>query len=188
MNATHTDRLDKLLDGCRRGDRNAQYEIYKLYSKAMYNTAWRILNQEAEAEDVLQESFLEALTGLHNFRGESTFGAWLKRIVVNKSLNALKRRKWTPTEMEELENLAGGEPAPPFPDEIPLSMPEIIKAVEQLPDGYRIVFTMYLIEGYDHEEIAGILGISVSGSKSQLNRAKLKLQKILTDKNYVRQF
>lgn len=187
MSATPNPRLESLLDGCRRGDRSAQYEIYKLYSKAMYNTAWRILNEEAAAEDVLQDAFLEAFTGLQQFRGESTFGAWLKRIVVNKSINALKRRKWTPVENEELDLLAGGEDPPPFPDEVPLSMSEILSAVEQLPEGYRIVFSMYLIEGYDHEEIANFLGISVSGSKSQLNRAKLKLQKILIDRNYVRQ-
>ncbi len=186
MTAKNTDRLVALLEGCRRGDRSSQYEIYRLYSKAMYNTAFRILNLEAEAEDILQEAFLEALTGLHNFRGESTFGAWLKRIVVNKSINALKKKRSIATDAEDLELLAGGDEQE-FKDEVSLDMKEIMDAVETLPDGYRTVFCLYLIEGYDHEEIASLLGISVSGSKSQLNRAKLKLQKILKGSNYVRQ-
>lgn len=187
MTAKNTDRLDQLLEACRKGERTAQYEIYKLYSKAMFNTACRILNDVSEAEDVLQESFLEALTGIANYRRESTFGAWLKRIVVNKSINALKKKKLIAMDTEDLEGIAGGE-EPGFTDEMKLNVDEIMRAVEMLPDGYRVVFSLYLIDGYDHEEIAGILGISVSGSKSQLNRAKLKLQKILKGKNYVRQF
>jgi RNA polymerase sigma factor (sigma-70 family) len=146
----------------------------------MYNVGYRIVNDEVEAEDVLQEAFISAFSHLHNYRGDSTFGAWLKRIVVNKAITHLHRRKmermpeddrWDVKEEHEGE----GE----WLENFPFSVEQVRRAIEALPDGYRSVLSLYLLEGYDHGEIAEILGITESTSKSQFNRAKKKLRELL---------
>ena len=139
----------------------------------MYNTALRIVNDEAEAADVLQEAFIDAFSRLDSFRQESTFGLWLKQIVVNKSISALRKRK---VEIQPLED--GYEPIDEDEsraDDIELQVASIKRAIGQLPDGYRIVLSLYLLEGYDHEEIAHILRISEGTSRSQYLRGKRKL-------------
>lgn len=167
-----------LIDRCKQDDRSAQYELYQLYAKAMFNVSYRIVNHEQEAEDVLQESFVKMFSQLGTYRNESSFGAWFKRIVVNQSINHLKKRN---KELEKLENLSHEE----FDEEsVEESVPQatvsqIQSAMELLPEGYRIVFALYLFEDYSHQEIAKKLGISVSTSKSQLNRAKKKLKEII---------
>ena len=134
--------------------------------------------QQEEAEDMLQESFSYAFSRLGSFRFESSFGAWLKRIVVNTCINHLKKRKVDLVYTEQHDD--------PLPDndfvdyaEIKFKADQVMKAMEKLPQGYRIVFSLYLLEGYDHKEIAEILGISESTSKSQFLRAKLKIKEIL---------
>ena len=165
---------------CKRGDRKAQYEIYKLYAKAMYNVALRITGDTLEAEDVLQEAFLIAFDKIASYRNEASFGAWLKKIVVNAALNQVRKRKYQFSEIQEDDNYEDDSAKEAMvEEEINFQAAQIRKAVESLPDGFRIVFTLYLLEGYDHAEIAEILGISVSTSKSQYNRAKKKLQEIL---------
>ena len=149
----------------------------------MYNTAWRIVRDDQEAEDILQEAFVSAFQYLHTFQGVSTFGAWLKRIVVNKSLNAIQRRKVEFTAIgDEEDNIPE---TVEWTDELP-DISYIKQAVEELPDGYRIILSLYLLEGYDHMEISEILGISVGTSKSQYNRAKKKLREILTAMHHER--
>jgi RNA polymerase sigma-70 factor (ECF subfamily) len=144
----------------------------------MYNIGYRIVNNEAEAEDVLQEAFISAFRNLRHYRGDSTFGAWLKRIVVNKAINQVKKRKlerfpederWDVKEEEPIDESGGFR----------FSVANINSAMKMLPDGYRMVLSLYLLEGYDHGEIAGILGITESTSKSQFNRSKKKLKEIL---------
>lgn len=165
-----------LIARCRQGDREAHYQLYKLYSKRMYNIGYRIVNNTGEAEDVLQEAFISAFRSLDHYRGDATFGSWLKRIVVNKAINVLKRRK---TErLPEDENFDVQEEIG-MEEEFPFSVEQVRKAIERLPDGYRSVLSLYLLEGYDHSEIAEILGISESTSKSQFNRSKKKLREIL---------
>lgn len=168
----------ELIDRCRHGDQAAYYELYKLYSRSMYNVSYRIVNDEVDAEDVLQESFISAFNSLHHYRGDSTFGAWLKRIVINKAINQLHKKKleripdddrWDVKEDEEVDALEG----------YPFTVEKVKKAIELLPDGYRSVLSMYLFEGYDHAEIGEVLGVSESTSKSQFNRAKKKLKEIL---------
>ena len=159
------------------GNQKAQYQLYKLYSRAMYNVCYRMMNNQAEAEDLLQDSFIEAFMKLDTFRYESTFGAWLKRIVVNKCINHLKKRRaqlvYTDSIPEvDLDNDSNV-------DNTHLDVKRIHKAMEILPEGYRIVFSLYLIEGYDHSEIAQILGITESTSKSQFSRAKQKIKEVL---------
>ena len=160
-----------------RGSRAAQFELYKLYAKAMYNVALRILNYEEEAEDVLQESFLDAFTRIVDFRQETTFGLWLKQIVINKSINYLRKRKFEFVSTDEVSEVPDEVSADEY--EVQLQADKIRKAITQLPDGYRVVLSLYLLEGYDHEEIAHILKISENTSRTQYMRAKKKLKSIL---------
>lgn len=145
----------------------------------MYNVACRITGREDEAEDVLQESFINAFRNLDNYRGDATFGSWLKRIVVNNSINALKKRRHELLPEDEdfdvAEELEGEEVY-----KTELTVDKVKRAIESLPDGYRSVLSLYLLEGYDHQEIAEILSITESTSKSQLNRSKKKLKELLT--------
>lgn len=149
----------------------------------MYNVALRIVGSSEEAEDVLQEAFLRAFDKLYTFSGASTFGAWLKRIVINQALTHVKQRKgevrWDDHTPEPIVEYA------PFDYDLHTDLATIKEAVKQLPDGFRMVFSLYLLEGYDHREIAEILDISESTSKSQLNRAKKKLLELIEGKvNY----
>lgn len=162
------------------GDREAHFRLYKLYSRAMYNVGYRIIGNEEDAEDVLQEAFVSAFKNLESYRGDATFGAWLKRIVVNKSINVIKKRKENVLAQEEEFDVPAEEAEADYRPE--LSVDKVRKCIEMLPDGYRSVLSLYLLEGYDHEEIAGILGITESTSKSQLNRAKGKLRELLIKK------
>ncbi len=142
----------------------------------MFNTSMRIVNNHFEAEDVMQDSFLKAFENLDKFRAEVSFGAWLKKIVVNKSLDALRKNSRHQTEPfgdDDIEVLSENseEEEGNWPANIIRSQDEIYR----LPEGYRIVLSLYLLEGYDHDEIAVILGISPSTSRSQYSRAKQKL-------------
>jgi RNA polymerase sigma-70 factor (ECF subfamily) len=168
-----------LIDACRHGNAKAQFEIYKLYYKAMYNSCLRILNNTQEAEDVMQEAFLSAFDKINSYKEEVSFGAWLKRIVVNRALDFLKKTKIDSLPLDDKINQLSEEDNQDENFEVESNVEEIKKAIKQLPSGYRIVLTLYLIEAYDHEEIAGILNISASTSRSQYSRAKKKLIQIL---------
>lgn len=171
----YTDKHTHLIEACKQYDRKAQYEVYKLYSKAMFNVSMRILNHVAEAEDVLQESFLDAFQKIGEFRQSSTFGAWLKQIVVNRSINYLRQRKVTWQGIDD--HLADIVPEDTQTDwaEADLQVEQIHRAIQSLPDGFRAVLSLYLLEGYDHEEIAQILNISEVTSRTQYIRAKKRL-------------
>lgn len=148
----------------------------------MYNISYRITNDPDDAADVLQEAFLNAYKYMHSFKGESSLGAWLKRIVVNASINHIKKQRII---YEPIDNRDAGEEETIRDEDIVLELERVRSAIQQLPDGFRMVFSLYLLEGYDHREIAGILGISESTSKSQYNRAKKKLKEILKERVYV---
>jgi len=165
-----------LIDGCKTGDQKAQFQIYKLYYKAMYNTSLRIVNDTMEAEDIMQESFLSAFEKIDTYSGTVSFGAWLKKIVINRSLDTLSRKKAIFEDIEThigIKDTSGEEIAQK--EEAELKVEEVKQAIENLPDGYRIILSLYLLEGYDHDEIAEILSITSSTSRSQLSRAKQKL-------------
>jgi RNA polymerase sigma-70 factor (ECF subfamily) len=164
-----------LIEECRKGSSRAQFLLYNQYSKAMYNIAYRMLNNREDAEDMLQETFVDCFRNLNSFRFESTFGAWLKRILINKCINHLQKKKIDMMLTDELPNKAYEEE-----DETIYDISGIIKGIEMLPDGYRVILTLYLLEGYDHSEIAQILGITESTSKSQYSRAKDKLRSQLS--------
>jgi RNA polymerase sigma factor (sigma-70 family) len=164
-----------LIEECKKGNSKAQYRLYSQYSKAMYNLAYRMTKNREDAEDILQETFIDCFRSLDTFRFESTFGAWLKTILINKSINHLKKKKTdfilhenVPETIAEEEN-----------NEAAFDTGKIFKSIEMLPDGYRVILTLYLLEGYDHSEISQILGISESTSKSQYSRAKGKLRSLL---------
>lgn len=169
---------EDLIARCRDGDRDAHYRLYKLYARSMYNVSYRITGREEDAEDALQEAFISAFNHLNRYRGDATFGAWLKRIVVNKSINVLKKRKHELIQDEEQWDIPEEEQSSDYREG--LTIDRVKQAIQELPDGYRTVLSLYLLEGYDHQEIAEIMAISESTSKSQLNRAKTKLREKLT--------
>jgi len=165
-----------LLDGCKTGDQRAQFQIYKLYYKAMYNTSLRIVNDTMEAEDIMQESFLSAFEKIDMYSGTVSFGAWLKKIVINRSLDALGKRKAVFEDIDSHTGIRDESPEDTLRnEEVDVRIEEVKEAIERLPDGYRVILSLYLLEGYDHDEIAEILKISSSTSRSQLSRAKQKL-------------
>jgi RNA polymerase sigma factor (sigma-70 family) len=171
----------EIIELSKAGNQKAQYQLYRLYSKAMYNICYRILNNQSDAEDLLQESFTEAFIKLESFRYESAFGAWLKRIVVNKCINHIKKRKAELIFTDNVPEYHDDNEDHQDIDATNLEVKKIVQAMEQLPDGYRVIFSLYLIEGYDHSEIAQIMGITESTSKSQFSRAKQKLKEILNN-------
>jgi RNA polymerase sigma factor (sigma-70 family) len=162
---------------CIDGQTYAYRVLYERYSKAMFNTALRIVNKTADAEDVLQDSFTDAFMQLRSFENKSTFGAWLKQIVVFKSITLLKKQRMSFVDMEKAEDL----PEEKELDETDIwyTVDMIKKRIQQLPDGYRTVLSLYLFEGYDHEEISEILGVAQSTVRTQYIRAKQKLLKLL---------
>ena len=166
---------ETLIERCRAGDRKAQFDIYKLYYKAMYNTSLRIVNNTQEAEDIMQESFISAFGNISDYNGMASFGTWLKKIVVNRSLDFLKRKKPELVVTDENMNIIPEEITDEDTDCTTEKVETIRKAIFSLPDGYRIILSLYLLEGYDHEEIAGILNITSSTSRSQFTRARRKL-------------
>ena len=159
-----------------RGSNKARYQLYQLYSRAMFNVCFRMMNNREDAEDMLQEAFIQAFQKLDTFRNESGFGSWLKTIVVHTCINALNKRKLDLKYFDEMQRFEGSEEEP---EDALYTTEHIIEAMNQLPEGGRIVFSLYLLEGYDHGEIAQILNIAESTSKTQYMRAKRKVYEIM---------
>lgn len=158
--------------------RKAQYELYKLYFKAMYNTALRIVNNSGEAEDIMQNSFLDAFSKLETWHGTGTFGSWLKRIVVNNAVDAIRQhREFRMLTDDELE-IPDFTTENPY-DDIEARVEEVKKAMNQLSHEDRIILSLFLLEGYDHEEISGILEISYNATRTRYSRARQRLCNIL---------
>jgi RNA polymerase sigma factor (sigma-70 family) len=172
---------DELIERCLRGDTLGYKELYLRYSKAMYNTCLRLLNNTAEAEDVLQESFIEAFKNLERFEYRTSFGGWLKQICINKAINQLKKRKIDLVDIEQVSGYDSAAELPVDEIEIALQVDAVKKAIMKLPDGYRTVLNLYLLEGYDHEEIAEILQVAESTTRTQYMRAKQKLLQFLKE-------
>jgi RNA polymerase sigma factor (sigma-70 family) len=178
------DGITNLIERCRKGERRAQELLYRLYYKAMYNVCYRLLNNQFEAEDVMQEAFLSAFLKIEAYRGEVTFGSWLKRIVINKAIDVLRTRK---VFFEEVDEKTADMTLQEMDDEMDQqekrnAVQRIREAIGMLPDGFRVVLSLFLFEGYDHIEIAQILNISESTSRSQLARAKKRLADMLNSK------
>jgi RNA polymerase sigma-70 factor (ECF subfamily) len=170
-----------LIELCRKGDSRSQYRLYKLYSKAMYNICIRMVPNKIDAEDVLQDAFVSAFRNLKSYRGDSSFGAWLKRIVINKCIDFLRQKR--SFILDEFTDRVAD--IPETDEGIPDLDPEIVHhAIKELPEGARVVFNLFCMEGYRHKEIAETLGISESTSKSQYLRARTLLQEKLKSTLY----
>lgn len=166
--------LDEILKGCLNNDRSSQKKLFDLYAPKMLAVCMRYIRNKEEAEDVLQESFIKVYKKLDTFKGNGSFEGWIRSIMVNTSLRHLENRK---REIDKTE-LTNYTPIPGINDIISkLDYQILIKLVNELPDGYRLVFTLYAIEGFQHKEIAEKLGITVGTSKSQLARARDLLKK-----------
>ncbi len=180
---TKTDIHETLIEASKKGNNKARKQLYELYSCAMFNICYRMMNNREDAEDIMQEAFVLAFSKLGTFRYESTFGAWLKRIVINTCINAIQKRK---VDLLYTDNIANYEYNSNDNDETewPFTVREVKNAMKLLPEGGRLIFSLYLFEGYDHTEIAQILDITVSTSKSQFMRAKRRLIDLLKENQY----
>ena len=172
----YVDKNQDVIQSCRKNNRKAQVEVYKIYYKAMYNTSLRITNNATDAEDIMQEAFLDAFRKIKSYNGDGSFGAWLKRIVINKSLDFVKARQSRMSlgqkimEQEEQKQDEESETA-----DIDAKLQEVKSAMEKLPDDYRIILTLFLIEGYDHQEIAQILKTPYGNVRTRYSRARQRL-------------
>ena len=169
----------ELIEASKQGSRDAQRAIYDLYVDAMYSTCYRMMGNQHDAEDQLMESFTDAFRAINQFQYKSTFGAWLKRIVVNNCITTLKKNR---LDIKELSDNVAQIPAHDTNNDLENNLPtasQIKALIVELPDGYRQILSLYLLEGYDHIEISKILEISVGTSKSQYSRAKIKLKELL---------
>ena len=182
MTIEKNDITQMLVEQALRGKQQASYRLYKMHVQAMYNTCIRIVENQLDAEDIIQESFASAFCNLEKFKGEVSFGAWLKQIVINQSINFIRnQKKW----LVVTDNLPETEDELDFIDNSDDDMfnnilPEMIfEAIKSLPEKAKIVFNLYLLEGYNHADIALMLDISESTSKSQYQRARKLLQKML---------
>jgi RNA polymerase sigma-70 factor (ECF subfamily) len=159
----------EIIAGCRRGDRGAQKALYDLYNSQMYTLAYRITGNFEEAQDVLQEGFLQVFQNLGSFRGESRLGSWIHTIMARKALARVRNRI-------EFMDIEAQQETPSELFDFPIDVEYLEKAIIALPDGYRSIFTLYEIEGFKHSEIAEMLDITESTSKSQLHKAKRMLR------------
>jgi RNA polymerase sigma factor (sigma-70 family) len=178
---SHTNLNQVLLDRCKTGDQKAQFQIYKMYYKAMYNTSLRIVNNAREAEDIMQESFLSAFEKIGTYSGTVSFGAWLKKMVINHSLDFIKKER--NVFFEDIycsqEKVCNSIVDLPRENETNLKIQDVIDVFYRLPERYRIVISLYLLEGYDHEEIGEILSISPVTSMSHFSKARHSLMQEL---------
>lgn len=174
-----------LIEECKLNNKRAQIEVYRKYNQAMFNVAVRMLRNTENSEDIIQDSFLSAFKNIHQYKGEVTFGAWLKKIVIHNCLNFIKKKTIevvqideTDTKIIEFEDKDNWE----FEDKISI---EFVKnCIDKLPKKYKFVVMLYLIEGYDHIEISDILNISIIASRTQLMRGKTKLRQLIKTQGY----
>jgi RNA polymerase sigma-70 factor (ECF subfamily) len=169
---------DDLIQGCLRREPSAQELLYNTYSSKMYGLCYRYVKGAMEAEDILITAFTKIFDKIHQFKGEGSFEGWIRRIVVNEALSYLRKNRsmYVETELELVDREPNYQALSDH-----LEVEDLLKIIQELPTGYRIVFNLYAIDGYSHKEIAEQLGISENTSKSQLSRARTYLQRILLD-------
>ena len=169
-----------IIEKCKQNDRVAQLQLYNQYCDGMFAVAMRFVGDTMEAEDIVQEAFINAFTRLNQYKAEVTFGAWLKRIVINKSIDLLKSKKQHMLELDEvhLKVVDSSYENEWLVDDI-ITLEDVKEAIKKLPDKYQYVVMLYLIEGYDHQEIADILNITEVASRTQLSRGKAQLKELL---------
>lgn len=172
--------IDILIRRSIKNDERSQMQIYDAYCDAMYNVVCRYVKNDEDAKDVMQEGFLKAFLNIKDYKPEFSFGAWLKRIIINQSIDYLKKKKLelVNTEVEELQIIDSED----WHFSSTITKDDIIEKVEQLSKKYKIVVILYLFEGYDHEEISKILDIPIKTSRTHLRRGRIKLQELLKNK------
>jgi len=166
----------QLIKALRQEDARAQRQVYDKYGPRMLGVCFRYLGDEMTAEDVMVEGFLKVFGKIDQFNSEGSFEGWIRRIMVNEALGLLRKRKQMPEDI--LSDEAANIPDYNYADQN-IETRELLDLIERLPVGYRTVFNLYAIEGYAHSEIAELLGITESTSKSQLHRARAMLQKMV---------
>ncbi|MEO0528206.1 MAG: RNA polymerase sigma factor [Bacteroidota bacterium] len=171
-----------LVEQCKANDRKAQLKLYKQYCDGMFCVAMRFLKNSDDAEDVLQESFIKAFQKIDQFKGEVTFGAWLKRIVINKSIDFLKSKREQLVELNESYMQVSEDEDWTVSDGVTVA--DVKLAIEQLPENYKYVVQLFLIEGYDHNEISQILNLTGTTCRTRLLRGKGRLKELLKDRRY----
>jgi RNA polymerase sigma factor (sigma-70 family) len=173
---------EELIKSCLRGDRISQQQLFDLYSSKMYALCYRYVRHAMEAEDIMVTGFTKVFNRIGQFKGEGSFEGWIRRIMVNEALTCLRKSRamYLETELEQADR-------EPDYDKLSdhLEAEDLMKMIQELPAGYRLVFNMYTIDGYSHKEIAEQLGISENTSKSQLSRARVYLQKMLLEQDWV---
>jgi RNA polymerase sigma-70 factor (ECF subfamily) len=169
---------EQLLQGCIRNDASAQKGLYDKFSRKMFGVCLRYASNREEAEDLLQEGFVKVFQNLSSFNSEGSFEGWIRRIMVNTALDFIRRQKlvWSDQEIED-DQLSGDDTMEK------LGVNELLKLINALPPGFRTVFNLYAIEGYQHKEIGQLLGISENTSKSQFARARTQLAKQIQEMN-----
>ncbi len=173
--------IDELISLCRQKNQKAQFEVYSRYCKAMYNVAFRIVKDAHYAEDVMQEGFLKAFLKIDDYKQEVAFGAWLKRIIVNHSIDFYKKHNRFGTDdfekvVYKVEDDSGEEPETDYTH---LKADQVLQAINGLKDSYRMILTLFFVEGYDQEEITEILNISYANCRTTISRAKESLRQKL---------
>jgi len=171
-----TNLLEQTIAACKKHDVKAQRAFYNLFYKTVYNTCYRILSNTMDAEDAMQETFIKAFSKIQSI-SDAPPEAWLKRIAINSSLDILKSKHPEQEETDEIRYIANE--IPPDEETIIWKVEQIKTAMEKLPEKCRIILSLYLMEGYDHEEIATILQLNEATSRSQYSRAKQKLIEII---------
>lgn len=173
-----TNELTNILKDCKRGDQKAQTTLYRQYVKAMYSTAFRMLQQADKAEDAVQEAFIKAFVMLNSYRGESAFGSWLKRIVINEALMILRKEK-SLISLDLISYEAIDDDLQEVWDFQEEEVKIVLTALGKLPEKYRVVLNLSLIEGYDNEEICQILNVTNQNCRTMLSRAKKILRETI---------
>ncbi|MFD1095205.1 RNA polymerase sigma factor [Salegentibacter chungangensis] len=168
----------QLIEACKQNSRRAQFKLYNKYCEGMYYVALRFMKDSFEAEDAMQEAFIKAFEKIHQFTGEVTFGAWLKRIVINRCIDKLKAKKLELVALNE-QVLGTVEEDENWQIDDGIGIEQVKKAIGQLPEKYEYPLMLFLVEGYDHEEISEILNITQVASRTLVHRGKKKLQEEL---------
>jgi len=173
-----------LIKALQEGNKQAYKEIHDKYVNYFFAIALRYADSAQEAEDFVQESFIRIFRNIHTFKFQGSFEGWMKRILVNNCLNGIKKRNplRQSADITEMPDNSGGISADALQD---INTKDILKAIQELPTGYRTVLNMYVIEGYSHKEIGQELGITESSSRSQLTKARMKLKRILLSRGLV---
>ncbi|GAB4113236.1 MAG: sigma-70 family RNA polymerase sigma factor [Thermoflexibacter sp.] len=181
LESSNSDIHKYLIERCLENDSKAQYQLYRQYADAMYNVCMRMVKNEDEAKDLLQEAFVEAFTKLHTFRFEASFGSWLKRIVINKCINLLQKKRLLTISLEDSKSARRISEETEDDSYTQYEVKLVQKAITHLPEGCRVVLNLYLFEGYDHAEIGEILNVTESTSKAQYSKARKKLREIIEE-------